>query len=372
MKKITILLLAFFIGFESCETAFEVNAPWKDITVVYGLLNQNDNNKGGSPPHIIKINKAFLGQADVSDMAQVRDSSEYGPDEITAVIEVTNNGSFVDQYNLTRFESSTKETGSFYGPDHALYQFSDSLRPGYDYKLVVTKTATGKKVYAETKIIEHFKFSNTNYWNAQIPKIGFYKDGSYFTFDKAFWNTAVNGRRYQLTVRFHYTEIDLVTGAETPRSLDWLFPAVKSADLDGGDEIGNEINGEDFYKFVGNKLDPSPANIVRCVGRAAGLNNPAGHLDFIVDAAGEDFNTYMDVNEPSTGIVQERPEYTNVFDENGKEQAGFFSARYSMSEVGTQLSTDGNGGTSVTELKTGQYTGDLGFIAKVDDSKCPL
>jgi hypothetical protein len=111
---------------------------------------------------------------------------------------------------------------------------------------------------------------------------------------------------------------------------------------------------------------------VRCVGRAAGLTNSAGHLDFIVDAAGEDFNTYLEVNEPSTGIVQERPEYTNVFDENGNEQAGFFSARYSIIEEGTQLSTDGNAGTSVTQLKTGQYTGDLGFIAKVDDSKCPL
>jgi len=66
------------------------------------------------------------------------------------------------------------------------------------------------------------------------------------------------------------------------------------------------------------------------------------------------------------------PEYTNVFDENGNEQVGFLSARYSISKEGTQLSTAGNAGTSVTELKTGQYTGDLGFIAKVDNSKCPL
>ena len=67
MKKAVVILLAFFMGMESCETDFEVNAPWRDITIVYGLLNQKEN------PHVIKINKAFLGEADVNDMAQIRD-----------------------------------------------------------------------------------------------------------------------------------------------------------------------------------------------------------------------------------------------------------------------------------------------------------
>ena len=342
---------------------------------MYGLLKQHDDGQEGNPHHIIKINKAFLGKAGVNEMAQVRDSSEYGPGEITAVIEVTNNGTYVKTYPLTRIENSDKEAGDFYSPDHVLYYFiEDTLLSGYDYRLVITKTATGDQVFAETRLIEEegFKFIPKSYWNALIPKVGFYKDGNYFTFNKAFWNTAVNGRRYQLTVRFHYTEINIVTGQETAKSLDWVFPALKSADIDGGDEMGTEIDGEDFYKFIGSKLDPPPANIVRCIGRAAGLTK-AGQLDFIVDVAGEDFNTYLEVNEPSTGIVQERPEYTNVFDENGNEQVGFFSARYSISTKESRLlSTDGNAGTSVTELKTGQYTGDLGFIAKVDNSKCPL
>ena len=250
MKKTVVILLAFFMGMESCETDFEVNAPWRDITIVYGLLNQNEN------PHVIKINKAFLGEADVNDMAQIRDSSEYGADEITVKIQRSLNGSsYIDHANLARYEASNKPAGTFYSPDHALYSFTDTLLPG-DYRLVITKTATGDKVFAETRIIEQdgFKFIPKAYWNALIPKINFYKDGNYFIFDKAFWNTAVNGRRYQLTVRFHYTEINTITDVATPKSLDWVFPAVKSADLDGGDEMGTEIDGEDFYKFIGSKL----------------------------------------------------------------------------------------------------------------------
>ena len=373
MKKTVVILLAFFMGMESCETDFEVNAPWRDITIVYGLLNQKEN------PHVIKINKAFLGEADVNDMAQIRDSSEYGADEITVKIQRSLNGSsYIDYGNLARYEASNKPAGTFYSPDHALYSFTDTLEPGYNYRLVITKTATGDQVFAETRIIEDkgFKFIPNSYWTADPTKVkvDFYKDGNYFTFNKAFWNTAVNGRRYQLTVRFHYTEINILTSQETPKSLDWVFPARTSADLDGGDEMGTEIDGEDFYKFIGSKLDPPPANIVRCIGRAAGLTNSAGQLDFIVDVAGEDFNTYLEVNEPSTGIVQERPEYTNVFDENGNEQVGFFSARYSISTESRLLSTDGIAGTSVTELKTGQYTGDLGFVTNTDPdiSTCPL
>ena len=46
-------------------------------------------------------------------------------------------------------------------------------------------------------------------------------------------------------------------------------------------------------------------------------------VEFILSVAGEDLNTYMEVNEPSSSIVQDKPEYTNI--ENG---IGVFSSRY--------------------------------------------
>ena len=41
--------------------------------------------------------------------------------------------------------------------------------------------------------------------------------------------------------------------------------------------------------------------------------------------AGDDLNTYMEVSAPSTGIVQEKPSFTNIT--NG---IGIFSARYNQ------------------------------------------
>ena len=47
----------------------------------------------------------------------------------------------------------------------------------------------------------------------------------------------------------------------------------------------------------------------------------------IVSVAGEAFNLFMQVYEPSSSIVQEKPPYTNV--ENG---IGVFSSRYKITE----------------------------------------
>jgi len=73
MKYLSIILFSIILfgGVQSCSTDVDINAPWKDITVVYGLLNQNDN------IHYIKVNKAFLGDASAYEMAAISDSVNY-------------------------------------------------------------------------------------------------------------------------------------------------------------------------------------------------------------------------------------------------------------------------------------------------------
>ena len=38
MKKTTTFLILFVLLFSACETEFEVNADWQEVTVVYGVL----------------------------------------------------------------------------------------------------------------------------------------------------------------------------------------------------------------------------------------------------------------------------------------------------------------------------------------------
>jgi hypothetical protein len=71
MKRtaITFGLAATLCG---CSSELDINAPYKDITIVYGLLDSRD------PIQFIKVNKAFLGEGDAYVFAQIPDSNEWG------------------------------------------------------------------------------------------------------------------------------------------------------------------------------------------------------------------------------------------------------------------------------------------------------
>jgi hypothetical protein len=66
----------------------------------------------------------------------------------------------------------------------------------------------------------------------------------------------------------------------------------------------------------------------------------------------DDFNTYLSVNKPSIGIVQKKPEFTNI--ENG---IGLFASRNiaSFENLSFHPSTIGL-------IQTNEKTKDLGFI----------
>ena len=69
----------------ACETDFEVNANWKEVTVVYGILDQSQQQQ------YIKINKAYLGEGDALQMASVADSINYNHEDLEVKIIKVNN-----------------------------------------------------------------------------------------------------------------------------------------------------------------------------------------------------------------------------------------------------------------------------------------
>ncbi|MCB0396437.1 MAG: hypothetical protein KDD36_07275, partial [Flavobacteriales bacterium] len=123
--------------------------------------------------------------------------------------------------------------------------------------------------------------------------------------------------------------------------IEWVQPATESTGVLGGETMTVDLPGDNFYQFVASRLTEDPD-----------VDRTAGQLDFIIDVAGEDLNTYMAVNRPSTGIIQERPEYSNI--ENG---FGIFSCRYSQSVLGKDMTL-----TSLDSLREGRFTKHLGFL----------
>ena len=84
MKQTIFPFLVLAILFTSCETEVDLNAPYKNTTVIFGLLDPDyngDNVISVQDTQWIKINKTFLGEGDNNNYAAVRDSSEYTDDD---------------------------------------------------------------------------------------------------------------------------------------------------------------------------------------------------------------------------------------------------------------------------------------------------
>ena len=342
--KISVFLISLLV-FSGCETEFSVIAPWEDITVVYGLINPNDS------IHYVKINKAFLGKADANSMAQVRDSSEYNPAELDVKVVELKDGLWDAIYEVTAITDTNKPSGTFYAPDQTIYTFfANNLNTDNELALIIKNTSTNKKVSGQSPIINNagsFKVNNGT------PDIPFVQGNGDFLDPVAKWKSAQDGKRYQLTMRFNYIERNLDSGVEYNKYIELTFPTTNSSDVDGGDEMSVVIRAEEFFNKIKSDLLPvSPSNNVeRCIG----------YLDFYLDIGTEDLNTYIEVNEPSSGIVQEKPEFTNIMDEKGNDQVGIFTCRTRQQILNKPLDKGNLPNNTVLFLETDEFA-QFGFV----------
>jgi hypothetical protein len=157
------------------------------------------------------------------------------------------------------------------------------------------------------------------------------------------WKSAKNGRIYQPYFRFHYKEVNKTTLDTTSKYVDWYLSSLESSSLDGGEDMITSYNGESFFKNLQAHIPVDP-NIDRVIGKT----------DYVIAVGGDELSIYMDLNKPSTTIIQERPAYTNV-SSVGMTDVGIFSCRY--------LKIYSYNLTSFTrdKLFSSDYTSQLGF-----------
>lgn len=330
MKTYYRLLLFVFFGafFASCSTDVEMYTDYKDVAIIYGLLNyQSDTN-------YIKITRAFCGTNDdpinAHEVALIADSSNY-PGKLDARL-VELKSTIGSQYEPTgrEFVLDTmtihdKEEGTFYSPDQKVYYTTEQLNAStngsrYKYRLKVVKP-DGDTVTAQTTMVgdeefrilsgsANFQLGHTN----AMGKIVFRADGM--------------ASLYDVKVRFNYSEqhvgeemkwkhisrsfgtktIDkylLEEGTENTYylqySLNWLFNALESA-------IGSDT-----------VVDGNHPNVVRHIG---------GFV-ISISAGGDDMSMYYSANQAQLNSPMSLVSlYTNI--DGG---FGLFSSRTTVEKT---------------------------------------
>ena len=307
MKKIYLLVSVFTIIFTSCDTEFDVNAEWEEVTVVYGLLDAGDEMKTQQ----IKISKAFLGKMDALQMAQYADSINFDQGELAVkVIRVKNNGI---RDTIALDEVPTLRNDGVFNDSIIVYTFENNnfLNSNSEYELLIKNNITGNEVSSTTNIISEFNFD----MGAGFP-FGFIEtwipgnpSATKFSSTVVTWgNSTDNGVQYQIELIFNYNENDIA------KNLIYTSTVLEETNI-------FEFEGEKIFNFLKNELVKDPL-----------IERKFLSIDLIMTVGSEDLKTYRIINEEITGIVQERPQFTNI--NNG---IGLFSSRFTKNRENFQL-----------------------------------
>ena len=325
--KVLILLIAATTILHSCKKEIELNSEWKDVTIVYSILNQIDS------AHYIKVTKAFLGPGNALQYAQIADSSNY-PYKMEVSLEAWNATNIVALYKFDTTTIINKDSGQFYFPNQMIYVNDSILDPAYDYKLVIRNPETQKEILSQTVLVRDFTVDKPFYYQAIS-----YDPGKN---NKVEWISAEGGRLYQVIVRFYYLETSIQNPSQSvEKYVDWeIIPGRTSKNDLGGEDIVVSYSNDGFYSLLNSKLTVDPD-----------LQRVSRNLQYYFIVAAEDLHTYIEVSKPSNSIVQEKPAYSNI--DNG---IGLFSSRFVKVVDSIRLSQ-----RTKDELKVNPQTKDLGF-----------
>lgn len=306
------LIYLFFLGsifLSSCETEIDTIAKYKDITVVYGLLNPNETD------HYIRITKAFSGEGNANDMANDANNIYYADGEISVTIdEYDASGVFKKSFSLNRTVNEIpKDDGVFDNSQNVLYKFVESnLKQDYTYKLKIVNHELGKEITSETTIANNTTLANPNQFDKGSIKLANIS-GTPLTHSFTI-KTGSNSGRVKVNFVFnyfeHYTDTNI---APKLMKVKISLGEQKTTSNEGGEVLVYTLEGGNLFSALQNNITANVANL-----KSRNISNAT--LEII--SAGTDLSTYISVNEPSTTINQTKPEFTNLTN-----ALGVFSSR---------------------------------------------
>lgn len=319
MKQYRLLLLpliALASLFSSCSEDFKVDAPYKNITVVYGLLNAD------STRNYIRIQKAFLDEnKSAIDMAMVPDSSYY-TSLVVHMKELNSSGSILSDETLQRVdlaaEGLPKDSGSFFNAPNYAYKSTHSLNVNSRYLLIVHNTVTGETDSAITVLVNTSpgEFS-VNGWNTPDYTISFSNQTpTAHPMFKLVVRTPQNGASFEGIIRFHYVDKNILTGVQTDKSFDWRFAQGYNPAGTSGTRVDLMVEEGSFYPVIFEGMGLPPANVQRYMDS----------VDLFVWSGSPELYTYQQISGSQGGITgdQVKPIYTNI---KGQGALGLFASR---------------------------------------------
>ena len=328
----------------SCKPDVNLTSDYKDVTVVYGLLNPLDQYQ------YLKIYKGYLTKDNALVWAENLDNISYYDDIIVTLEEYnpeSSGGQLRTTYTLDTVMSINKNYGTFASPTQVLYRMKKPIREGFRYKLIIENKQTGRVVTSETTKISNMAFNVPLGTSLSISTINLNRDDPWAVgFKVGSWPD--NAYAVDAYVTFRYIEQDKVTG-------DTVHKAVRDICVTDGFVQGNETSFKPnvIYRLLQENIEEND-NVWR-------YPDTYECIDIKLWACNQVYYTYYKTAQPSSSIVQDRVKYTNIHADDDL-ALGFFASRTYYKRIFRIDVVNHN----EDSLAHGQWTKNLNFRSYTD------
>lgn len=335
IKKVFFIALAVSFCLASCKKKdFSLNGEYEDVTILYGLLNPKDS------VHYLKIYKSFLTEGNAYDAAKNINNYSY-IDSIEVTLEEYKDDKLLRTFSFDTTTAIPKDSGIFAYPLQILYKTKADLNQDYIYKVVIRNIYTNKKVVASTPLVGELKLKYPMFYINKKNSITFIPQKQELEYNKA-----KNAVYYEANFVFYYTEVFKNGSRHQAKPIVW--------------DVGNTTS--EFLYYVGEiflrKIKEGVKEDIQVDYR---------FVDSIllhIYTASNDLYLYMQATTASTGLNQDRWDFTNVKSYTWQDGAyvedgnalGVLSSRGQNTWMFDEFSV-----ITLDSLLNGRYTGHLKF-----------
>lgn len=332
-----LFLISFIIFFSSCSTDVKINAEYKEIPIVFCVLNP------AREYQYVKINKAFLGNDNAYRMAQEKDSLYFNEDIVVTLKKIINNN-VVSTWVFEKVDTIIKDDGLFANDKNIIYQkkINFGAISKTDVYEITINIGNGKHIVTgKTNMVYNPQMASPNESNVLIS-INRYNNSYRYDY-YAGWNASVT----DVNLIFNYLEVN--SGDTVEKSLSFkINNAVMPLDYMNS-KLSSFFSQVELFSIASSTITPVSPEIRR-------LAKVPGSIGFEIVSANDEYYTYMQITKPSSSFIQYRPSYTNLTG-----GIGLFSSvnSYKLFLTLTEESLD--------SLHRGIYTKNLNFAEWTDN-----
>ena len=212
MKKTGLAaLLVLCALFASCKQEVRLYADYKEVPVIYGLLDAN------ADTNYIRVSRSFYAQDEEAwQIAMNPDSTNY-PGKLDVRLTEFCNGDSIREIVLDTITLHNKQPGIFSSPDQKMYYTAERLGKNaknirYSYRLTVA--LPDKTIVTSTDIVGSNGF--------RVKSLGVNFSEAYFNTHRPFYfYPAINAKRYDVGMSFTFLEQCTPDADSVSRTFSW-------------------------------------------------------------------------------------------------------------------------------------------------------